>query len=482
MSRDDSETDEYELWTRRETLQAGGAGAAAMAAYPASHAGGDGGQGFLASVKNRLTGDPDLVVMHNGEVVTEDPKELNFEGTAIKEVTEVNDYDGLVRITLEGGSGGGAFADTNGDGVAELQDNHTDFKGGDVRNTGNFNDAIVAYPGHKTIQQAFDEAIDGDTVIIAGKHTEHSIQMVDTEMDVYWWGSVENTATDGSHTFIHPSTLGVMRQRWFQPEIIGNSSSGAGIVCEGDIGSGDTSANSPNQFALIDPVIRDHGGYGIWWAAPVGCYIGGHVSGARIRNNGDSEGTAKTNIRIERGAVNCAIEGTFLEQTGAAPARNLWWTDPNGCVARNIDHYSTEYGMYIEGAFNLQIDGFHWFENSAATADIHWGTSANHGIADMQSRQSVQTGVVKWINGVELEATAGIGKTIRWEDPQILNNTNNVAETYVQGFIPEQSTDPAYALYDDTYMYVRSDLATPELRILDSSGTNTAIALDGTTK
>lgn len=340
----------------------------------------------------------------------------------------------------------------------------------------------VAEAGEKTIQRAFNDATDGDLLVIAGEHEEHAIQMVDTEMDVLWWGRVKNTATDRSPTFIHDSTLGVMRQRWYQPEIIGNPDSGAGIVCEGDVGNGDAKANSPNQFALIDPVIRDHGGYGLWWAAPVGCYIGGHLSGARIRNNGDSEGTAKTNIRIERGAVNCAIENTFLEQTGAAPARNVWWTEPNGCVVRNLDHYSTDYGLFIEGAFNFQIDGFQWFENANATADMYWGTTANSGVSGMQSRQSVQSGVVKWKNGVELEATAGIGKTVRWEDPQVLDNTSDVAETYVQGFVPEQSVDPAFSLFDDTYMYVRSDLATPELRILDSSGTTTGIALDGTTK
>lgn len=98
--KDDIASTEYELWTRRQYLAATGTGAG-MSVMPASHAGGDDG-GFLSGLLSR---DPDLVVLHEGEVVSEDPKELNFQGTAIKEVTVPNDYDDVVRITLEGGSG-----------------------------------------------------------------------------------------------------------------------------------------------------------------------------------------------------------------------------------------------------------------------------------------------------------------------------------------------------------------------------------------
>lgn len=87
-------------------------------------------------------------------------------------------------------------------------------------------------------------------------------------MDVMWLRSVHNDATDGCPTFVHGSSLGILRQRWFSPEIVGNPDSGEGIICKGDGRSGDAKANSSSQLALINLTINDHGGYGLRWRLP----------------------------------------------------------------------------------------------------------------------------------------------------------------------------------------------------------------------
>lgn len=101
MSTDDSDT--YHVYTRREALQGAGTGAAA-AAFPLSHATSDDDEGFWSGWFSR---DPDLVVTDaDGNVISEDPTELRFDGSAVTAIEEVGHPDEtIVRLTVDGGNG-----------------------------------------------------------------------------------------------------------------------------------------------------------------------------------------------------------------------------------------------------------------------------------------------------------------------------------------------------------------------------------------
>lgn len=150
MSKTD-DSGEYQLYTRRETLKGVGG---AMVAVPLSHeSGGDGG--ILDGIKDKLSTDDDFVVMHDGEVISENPKEFNFEGSAISEVTEVNDYDGLVRITLDADEG---FWKENSQGELEPTSGQP-IVTGDLRT-----DKINTEPGF--VSGLLTEYVDSSTVAI----------------------------------------------------------------------------------------------------------------------------------------------------------------------------------------------------------------------------------------------------------------------------------------------------------------------------
>ena len=116
----ESDSDEYELWTRRQTMKTG-----AAAAYPLSHA--DGGDGWFSGWSLFSSDTPAAVrVLDGGTEYDGEHLEL---GTGLS-ATETPDG---VQLDASGSGGGGAFEDTDGDGVAELQDDHVDLLGGDLR-------------------------------------------------------------------------------------------------------------------------------------------------------------------------------------------------------------------------------------------------------------------------------------------------------------------------------------------------------------
>lgn len=131
MSTDDSDRS----LTRRQALQGAGGAAASTAVFPLKHNPDDDSEGLFSGL---FGGDADIIVTDaDGNVIVEDPDEFRFDGSAVKAIEEVGHPDStIVRVTLQGGSdaGGGAFKDTDGDGVAELQEDHADFQSGDARN------------------------------------------------------------------------------------------------------------------------------------------------------------------------------------------------------------------------------------------------------------------------------------------------------------------------------------------------------------
>lgn len=100
---------------------------------------------------------------------------------------------------LSGGDGG-AFADTNGDGVAELQENHADFQGGDARNVGSINTESVnniVYASENdaslpSLQTAETNATDGDTlVVVPGDHTVGSTWTLNPRLNLVIYGTIK---------------------------------------------------------------------------------------------------------------------------------------------------------------------------------------------------------------------------------------------------------------------------------------------------
>jgi hypothetical protein len=153
MSTDDSQ--QYHLYTRREALK----GTAAAAAFPLSHKAAENDDGFWSSLFSR---DPDLVVTDgDGNVVTEDPDEIRFGGSAVTGIEEVGHPDDtIVRLTVDGGKGFWTTTDANeirpADGQPVLADSigpdqdaatklsgQVDAQGQDIQNVGSIDTESV---------------------------------------------------------------------------------------------------------------------------------------------------------------------------------------------------------------------------------------------------------------------------------------------------------------------------------------------------
>lgn len=330
--------------------------------------------------------------------------------------------------------------------------------------TDTWNNAIVAYPGETTIQQAFNAATDGDTVVIVGSHDEAGISIPNTRMDVIWWGDavVKNTKTDGTNTFNYPSISGAINQRWYRPKGEGNASSGAFFSCP-DFGTVD--ANQPNIMGIVHPRVVDHGGPAFKLADPVSTTIDG-VCGAVVQNNGQAD-TTSVNIDIDRG-VNTSVKRVFLSQAD----RDIQWVDAGGCEVGEIIFQSyDEHALHLEGWFNGTLSGPIWFEGAGTgDTDIFWGTGSRSG-SGMRSRSTVQTGSIHWAESIEFPNGAA-GGSLLFHDTQAIQNANQPANVYEVAGLPEYSGDPNGRIQNSAYIYL--DTTGPSLKVKDSSGTITS--------
>lgn len=340
-----------------------------------------------------------------------------------------------------------------------------------------WNDAIVAYPGEKTIQQAYNEAAKGDSIIIAGEHVENEISIPLTrDLDLFWFGSVENTGTAGEHTFVHPDSVGPARHNWYWPRIIGNAQCGDAFHCPGG------TDNQPNQFGLFDPHISDHGGYALKYHGPVLSGAVGTYGHAQFFNNGQAQ-TNPTNIYISGSSTTTIFKGIHFS-TDTDTGRNIHFAEGNHSnpYIGQITDNGSDICFVLEGWYNGNIQGPVWFENTG-TSDIRWteGTIGDNG---MFTNPSIQTGAIKWDSGVEFDSSRA-NQTIWFEDGGVSLSSSATKprnELYTLT-TPRLTSDPPNGLQNRAYYYIRTDLSPSEVRVTlpqDLIGDTTQIATLGT--
>jgi len=178
------------------------------------------------------------------------------------------------------GSGGGSFEDTDNDGVAELQDNHADFGGGDARNVGSLSPAeigsgpIIHLSAVADLQTAINDA-SGGTVKIDETVQEEGINIGESDdgLTLIWVGDnwVEQPADDQDGVSIFninssdpPSDCDITMMR---PRIRNPNLADADIGNEGSLTQGDSTdaiaVSDVRRLTIMQPEIHHLNGFGL---------------------------------------------------------------------------------------------------------------------------------------------------------------------------------------------------------------------------
>lgn len=324
---------------------------------------------------------------------------------------------------------------------------------------GYLGDTIIAYPGEKSIQEAYNEATEWDSIIVLGHHEENSINIPSTRhLELYWFGRVENTATDGSHTFIYPDQSGPVQHKWYQPTLIGNAQSGDGIHCPGG------TDNQPNQFALVDPTIHSHGGPGLRFSGSVLAGVVGPYGDAEFFNNGQAMANP-TNCLVEGSTTTTFFDGIhFSGDTTAGREIHFKGGQHNNPYIGRITDNGSDIPLLLEGWFHGNIEGPIWFEKTG-TADIRWGVG-NQSDNAMFTRPTVVSGQMKWNSGVEFDGTRS-NQALLFEDENVTlsSGATKTREDLYTLTTPKLTADPPNGLFHRAYYYIRTDLSPSELRV-----------------
>lgn len=284
-----------------------------------------------------------LTVRDNGEIVSEEVSEINAAGNLNARLVETeNDIGPIIELSAVG-DGGGAFEDTDGDGVAELQQDHADLQGGDLRNAGMVDADEVESGSLPTRVRLFLDA-NGDAVGIArdgtklGPDSNHAtviqsaIDHVFQDADFSGWAHKRrpNGYIDGGEeTFTLTGNVQVKDQvglkhmkldaagnTGFVPLTIAPTSTrkwayGQHLHNVSVIGAGDSDGIKVTQGGwaprLTEVYSYDHAGRGLLLE---GC-VGAEVKDSFCVNNSGSEQAKVTDTSNEKGNYNKFIGCNF---------------------------------------------------------------------------------------------------------------------------------------------------------------------------